>query len=76
MTRILDLENITVEDAIISKHLLELSGGKLDLTSGKEVLSDSKDLLRKKPQNKSNQKKQGIQLIRRLPRAHTPHELA
>lgn len=46
----------TVEDAIIFKHLFELSGGKLDLTSGKEVLSDSKNLLRKKPQNKSNQK--------------------
>ncbi len=46
----------TVEDAIIFKHLVELSGGKLDLTSGKEVLSDSKNLLRKKPQNKSNQK--------------------
>ena len=46
----------TVEDVVIFKHLNELSGGKLDLTSEKEVLSDSKNLLRKKPQNKSNQK--------------------
>lgn len=46
----------TVDDVVIFKHLMELSGGKLDLTSGEEVLSDSKNLLRKKVQNKTHQK--------------------
>jgi hypothetical protein len=45
----------TVEDTIIFKHLEELSGGKLILTTEKEELSDSKNLLRKRP-SKSYQK--------------------
>lgn len=38
----------TVDDEVIFRHLDELSGGKLALKE-KEELSDSKDLLRKKP---------------------------
>lgn len=37
----------TVEDEIIFDHLKELSGGKIQLTSKMETLSESKDLLRK-----------------------------
>jgi hypothetical protein len=43
----------TVDDEVIFRHLSELSGGKLVLTD-KEVLSDSKNLLRKKPSKNSN----------------------
>ena len=56
----------TVDDAVIFSHLSELSGGALSLDE-KEVLSDSKDLLRKKP-NKSYQKsnqKQGKKNFRK-----------
>jgi hypothetical protein len=48
----------TVDDEVIFSHLSELSGGALVLTD-KEILSESKDLLRKKPTKtfqKSNQK--------------------
>ena len=48
----------TVDDEVIFSHLRELSGGALVLTD-KETLSESKDLLRKKPTKtfqKSNQK--------------------
>ncbi len=48
----------TVDDEVIFSHLSELSGGALVLTD-KETLSESKDLLRKKPTKtfqKSNQK--------------------
>ncbi|MDN3644349.1 DUF4290 domain-containing protein [Lutimonas halocynthiae] len=48
----------TVDDEVIFSHLSELSGGELVLND-KETLSDSKDLLRKKPAKnyqKSNQK--------------------
>ncbi len=45
----------TVDDATIFKHLDELSGGKLILTTDKEELADSKNLLRKRP-SKSYQK--------------------
>lgn len=48
----------TVDDEVIFSHLRELSGGALVLND-KETLSDSKDLLRKKPTKnyqKSNQK--------------------
>ncbi|MDY7395570.1 DUF4290 domain-containing protein [Aureibaculum sp. 2210JD6-5] len=43
----------TVEDVIIFKHLKELSGGKINLSIEDETLSESKNLLRKKPSNKS-----------------------
>jgi len=43
----------TVEDAIIFKHLSELSGGKLKLSAETETLSESKNLLRGKPAGKS-----------------------
>ncbi|MET2985070.1 DUF4290 domain-containing protein [Aureibaculum conchae] len=46
----------TVEDIIIFKHLKELSGGKIDLSIEDETLSESKNLLRKKPSNKSKNK--------------------
>ena len=51
----------TVEDIIIFNHLKELSGGKIILTSEKEVLSDSKNLLRKKnpKSHQKNTQKQG-----------------
>jgi len=45
----------TVEDIVIKKHLDDLSGGKLALKDDDE-LSDSKNLLRKKPSNKNYQK--------------------
>ncbi len=48
----------TVDDEVIFSHLNELSGGKLVLND-KETLSDTKDLLRKKPAKnyqKTNQK--------------------
>ncbi len=53
----------TVDDEVIFRHLSELSGGKLVLTD-KEVLSDSKNLLRKNPSKNSgsyqkNSQKQG-----------------
>lgn len=47
----------TVDDDVIFRHLKELSDGKLDLTEGKEELSDSRNLIRKKP-NKNFQKGQ------------------
>ena len=56
----------TVDDEVIFKHLDDLSGGKLSLKE-KEELSDSKDLLRKKP-SKSYQKgsqKQGKKAYRK-----------
>lgn len=49
----------TVEDRVIFKHLDELSDGKIKLSSEKETLSDSKNLLRKKnpkAHQKTNQK--------------------
>lgn len=44
----------TVDDEVIFNHLSELSGGKLEVKD-KEVLAESKDLIRKKP-NKGYQK--------------------
>jgi hypothetical protein len=45
----------TVEDIIIFNHLLELSGGKIDLTKSEEELSTSYDLIKvnKKQSNKT-----------------------
>lgn len=37
----------TVDDPVIFKHLFDLSDGKIDLRETEEVLSESKDLLRK-----------------------------
>jgi len=42
----------TVEDVVIFKHLKELSDGKINLTVNEETLSESKNLLRKKPTGK------------------------
>jgi len=54
----------TVDDPVIFKHLFDLSDGKIDLRETEEVLSESKDLLRKprtqgqgQTNSKSNQKK-------------------
>ena len=47
----------TVDDFVIFKHLTELSGGKINLTSETETLSESKNLLRSKPNKTSNVKK-------------------
>jgi len=47
----------TVEDFVIFKHLSELSGGKINLTSEAETLSESKNLLRSKPNKSSSMKK-------------------
>ena len=44
----------TVDDDVIFKHLTELSGGKLNLTTDDETLSESKNLLRGKPAAKTN----------------------
>ena len=46
----------TVDDAVIFKHLVELSNGKIDLTSSEEVLSEFKDL-KKKPRKQNTQQK-------------------
>ncbi len=53
----------TVDDAVIFKHLYDLSDGKLDLRDIEEELTDSKNLLRKRNSqgqnhSKSNHKKQ------------------
>jgi len=53
----------TVDDAVIFKHLFDLSDGKLDLRNTEEELTDSKNLLRKRNSqgqnhSKSNHKKQ------------------
>lgn len=46
----------TVEDAVIFKHLLELSGGKINLIDSNETLSQTHNLMKvnKKVSNKSN----------------------
>lgn len=51
----------TVDDAVIFKHLVDLSGGKIDLSNKDETLSEEKELLRKrkpavKTSNKSSNK--------------------
>ena len=46
----------TVEDEVIFKHLLDLSGGKIDLLKKNENLSEVKDLMRKRKGNNSNNK--------------------
>ena len=47
----------TVDDDVIFKHLTELSGGKINLTSEAETLSESKNLLRTKPNKTTSSKK-------------------
>ncbi|SNR34243.1 DUF4290 domain-containing protein [Lutibacter flavus] len=50
----------TVDDAVIFKHLIDLSGGKIDLSDKGEKLSEIKELLRKrKPTAKSSHKASG-----------------
>jgi Domain of unknown function (DUF4290) len=52
----------TVDDAVIFKHLIELSKGKIDLTNKNEVLSEVKNLMRKrKPTNKQHSKQSNKQ---------------
>ena len=47
----------TVDDAVIFKHLFDLSKGKIDFTGSNETLSEVKDLMRKrKPASKSTNK--------------------
>jgi len=48
----------TVDDAVIFKHLFELSDGKIDLRNSEEILSESMNLLKKRTtqQGKSNTK--------------------
>lgn len=50
----------TVEDVVIFEHLLELSGGKINLFHAEEELSTTNDLMRinKKTSNKNNQNQQ------------------
>ncbi|WP_111707511.1 DUF4290 domain-containing protein [Lutibacter citreus] len=49
----------TVDDAVIFKHLLDLSDQKIDLTDSSETLSESRELLKKrKPTNKNRQQDQ------------------
>jgi len=47
----------TVDDAVIFKHLKELSGGKFDLALKEEVLAESSKLYRKRTVSKQNNKK-------------------
>jgi hypothetical protein len=52
----------TVDDAVIFKHLIELSKGKIDLTNKNETLSEVKNLMRKrKPTNKQHSKQSNKQ---------------
>ncbi|MDG2194324.1 MAG: DUF4290 domain-containing protein [Polaribacter sp.] len=51
----------TVDDAVIFKHLLELSGKKIDLTESKEPLSDSKNLLKKRTSQQGNKNHKNTQ---------------
>jgi len=44
----------TVDDAVIFKHLLDLSDGKIDLTASEEQLSESKNLLKKRTSQQGN----------------------
>ncbi|RPD98814.1 DUF4290 domain-containing protein [Aureibaculum marinum] len=55
----------TVEDAVIFKHLKELSHGEIDLSEKDETLSDSKNLLRKKTTNKNKNNKSSKQRRKR-----------
>ncbi len=48
----------TVEDSVIFDHLKELSSGKIDLANSSEVLSDPKDLIKKKKPTQSRGKQQ------------------
>ena len=48
----------TVEDAVIFKHLSELSDGKINLSSEDETLSEIKSLIRAKPSHKGKSGKQ------------------
>ncbi len=47
----------TVDDAVIFKHLLDLSDRKIDLTNSEEKLSESKNLLRKRSSQQGNKGK-------------------
>tara|TARA_R110001583_G_scaffold21479_2_gene81627 strand:- start:1115 stop:1768 length:654 start_codon:yes stop_codon:yes gene_type:complete len=47
----------TVDDAVIFKHLVELSGGKIDLSEKDETLSEEKELLRKRKPTVKNSNK-------------------
>ncbi|MFC2109270.1 DUF4290 domain-containing protein [Bacteroidota bacterium] len=47
----------TVDDAVIFKHLLDLSNGKIDLTNSDEVLSESSSLLKKTANARSSNPK-------------------
>ncbi|HBK72218.1 MAG TPA: DUF4290 domain-containing protein [Flavobacteriaceae bacterium] len=49
----------TVDDEVIFKHLTELSGGKINLSTADETLSESKNLLRKKVSNKHKNNNNG-----------------
>jgi len=46
----------TVDDAVIFNHLFELSNGKIDFKNSDEVLSESKNLLRKKKTSVTSRK--------------------
>lgn len=46
----------TVEDTVIFKHLLDLSGGKIDLEPLNEELTESRSLLRKRKNNPKQQR--------------------
>lgn len=46
----------TVEDTVIFKHLLDLSGGKIDLEPLNEELTESRNLLRKRKNNPKQQR--------------------
>lgn len=47
----------TVDDAVIYKHLFELSNSKIDLRASKETLSESKNLLKKRNSQGQNHSK-------------------
>ncbi|MFT4576723.1 MAG: hypothetical protein ACI9SI_001655 [Polaribacter sp.] len=47
----------TVDDAVIFKHLLDLSDGQIDLTNSEEALSKSENLLRKRATQQGNKGK-------------------
>ena len=54
---VLNWNKDTVDDAVIFKHLLDLSDGEIDLTNSDETLSESKNLLRKRSSQQGNKGK-------------------
>ena len=60
----------TVDDAIIFKHLFDLSDGKIDLRETKEALSESSSLLRKR----NSQGQSSSKTVHKKPQHNNQHK--